>query len=90
MAALKLKFAVFCMVVTLFGPLAAAGPQASDPSPADGAVNVPTTAFLSWTEGDYAVQHDIYFGTDQSAVANANTGTAGTYRGRQTDAIYNP
>ena len=36
--------------------------QASNPNPADGATNVPKTIYLSWTPGDDAVSHDVYFG----------------------------
>jgi hypothetical protein len=38
--------------------------QASDPSPADEAVDVDTNVILSWTPGANAVSHDVYFGTD--------------------------
>jgi hypothetical protein len=39
---------------------------------------------LSWSPGDWATQHDVYFGTDRNAVANADTSdTTGIYRGRQ-------
>ncbi|MHC4640758.1 MAG: nitroreductase family protein [Planctomycetota bacterium] len=36
--------------------------QAGDPSPADGAVDVNTTALLSWTPGAGATSHDLYLG----------------------------
>jgi hypothetical protein len=38
--------------------------QASNPNPADGAVDVDTNVILSWTPGAYAVSHDVYFGID--------------------------
>ncbi len=39
---------------------------------------------LSWSPGDNASQHDVYFGTDKDAVANADeSDTSGIYRGRQ-------
>ncbi|MGB2865443.1 MAG: hypothetical protein WBC05_19085 [Sedimentisphaerales bacterium] len=38
--------------------------QASNPNPADEAVDVDTDVILSWTPGAYAVSHDVYFGTD--------------------------
>jgi hypothetical protein len=38
--------------------------QASNPSPADGAVEVGRNVILSWTAGLGAVSHDVYFGTD--------------------------
>ncbi len=37
--------------------------QASNPSPADGAVEVGTHATLSWDPGRNAVLHEVYFGT---------------------------
>ncbi|MFC1636219.1 right-handed parallel beta-helix repeat-containing protein [Planctomycetota bacterium] len=40
--------------------------QASDPSPADGDVHVSPDAMLSWTAGENAVSHLVYFGTDLS------------------------
>ena len=46
---------------------------------------------LSWSAGDNASQHDVYFGTDRDAVANADeTDTSGIYRGRQGVSSYNP
>ena len=44
--------------------------KAWNPIPADGAQNIPKS-ILSWTEGETAVVHDVYFGTDQTAVTNA-------------------
>ncbi len=37
-------------------------PSASDPSPADGFVGV-SQPFFSWTKGDGAILHNVYFGT---------------------------
>jgi len=45
---------------------------------------------LGWTPGDKAAQHDVYFGTDQTAVANATMASTGIYRGRQAAASYTP
>ena len=46
---------------------------------------------LSWLPGDNASQHDVYFGTDRDAVADANASdTTGVYRGRQGVTIYTP
>ncbi|MCU0916898.1 MAG: PA14 domain-containing protein [Planctomycetes bacterium] len=59
-------------------PLAARSPQ-----PAHRAVDVPQTAILQWTAGDKATAHDVYFGVDANAVANANAATKDIYRGRQ-------
>ncbi len=57
--------------------------HAGMPSPANGAVDVPQTVTLSWRPGDDATQHEVYFGEDAQAVADATTATAGIYRGRQ-------
>jgi oligosaccharide reducing-end xylanase len=45
---------------------------ASNPVPLDGARGVPTDVTLSWEEGDYAATHDVYFGTDEAEVTDAN------------------
>ncbi len=58
---------------------------ASNASPSDGATDVPRdTATLSWTAGNFAGKHDVYFGTDVNAVtqATATADPAGVYRGR--------
>ncbi|MHC4596834.1 MAG: hypothetical protein ACYS19_18050, partial [Planctomycetota bacterium] len=46
--------------------------RARDPSPADGATDITPMPTLRWTAGDRALQHDVYFGTDEEAVRNAN------------------
>jgi len=47
---------------------------ASNPTPAHRATveRTPDGPDLGWTPGDYAVSHDIYFGTDPNAVRDAN------------------
>jgi hypothetical protein len=45
-------------------------------SPADNASGVDPNTDLSWSAGDGAVYHDIYFGTDANAVADANHSSA--------------
>jgi hypothetical protein len=45
--------------------------RAINPIPADGATDVTRSPTLSWTAGDGAVLHDVYFGTDEEAVRNA-------------------
>lgn len=46
---------------------------------------------LAWKAGQTAVRHDVYFGTNETDVNDADTtDTAGIYRGRQNLAIYNP
>jgi hypothetical protein len=60
------------------------------PNPANGSTPYIREATpLSWSAGDNASQHDVYFGTDRDAVANADASdTAGIYRGRQNAAVY--
>ena len=65
--------------------------KASNPYPADGAIDVEEHVSLTWTAGLNAVSHDVYFGTDRDAVANADTSdTTGVYRGRQAVTSYTP
>ncbi len=45
------------------------------PDPSNGAVDVKHTPILTWAPGVYAASHQVYFGTDKSAVRNANTGS---------------
>jgi hypothetical protein len=58
--------------------------KATAPSPASGAIDVDLNADLSWTAGMGADSHDVYFGTDQAAVAGATTSTAGIFKGNFT------
>jgi hypothetical protein len=51
--------------------------------PSNGAVNTPQNVTLKWTAGDQATQHQVYFGDDADAVANATTASGGIYRGQQ-------
>jgi hypothetical protein len=47
--------------------------KAGAPSPGNGSVATLTAAeTLRWSAGEGASQHDVYFGTDHDAVANAN------------------
>ncbi|MHC4694527.1 MAG: alkaline phosphatase, partial [Planctomycetota bacterium] len=48
---------IFGVVTAIFTP------EASNPSPADGATGVDIEADLGWTAGAGAVSHDVYFGT---------------------------
>ncbi|HUU16842.1 MAG TPA: LamG domain-containing protein [Sedimentisphaerales bacterium] len=62
-----------------------------DPDPPKGrTVDIESALPLRWKAGDNATQHDVYFGTDKDAVADANTSTADIYRGRQGATSYNP
>ncbi|MBN1392762.1 MAG: right-handed parallel beta-helix repeat-containing protein [Sedimentisphaerales bacterium] len=47
--------------------------QASNPSPANEATDVSVTTTLSWTAGERAETHDVYFSTDWDDVNDANT-----------------
>ncbi len=61
------------------------------PSPANGSTpGVDEALPLSFSPGDMASQHDVYFGTDGDAVADADTSTADIYRGRQNGTSYTP
>jgi len=53
--------------------------QASGANPADGAVDVNTSAVLSWAAGSGAESYDVYFGT---------TTGPGTYRGNQSGMLF--
>ena len=43
------------------------------PDPANDAVDVKQTSILTWTPGVYAASHQVYFGTDEDVVKNADT-----------------
>ena len=57
-------------------------PQASGPTPEDGALHPDTWANITWNAGDFAVSHDVYFGDDFDTV---NEGAEETFIGNQTD-----
>ncbi|MBA7598602.1 hypothetical protein ES703_05621 [subsurface metagenome] len=68
-----------------------AGRKATNPYPVDGAICVDPNVLLSWTPGCLAAFHDVYFGTDFYAVANADTSdTTGIYRVRLDVNSYDP
>jgi hypothetical protein len=58
--------------------------------PVDGSTpDILNVSQLSWSPGDNAAQHDVYFGTDANAVAQADASdTTNIYRGRQDPNIY--
>ena len=56
-----------------------------DPKPVNGDANVPYLLELSWQPGIYAAAHNVYAGTDEAAVANADTSTAGVFMGQTTE-----
>ena len=53
------------------------------PYPQNGAVNVSQPLILSWLSGGSGLYHDVYFGEDKEAVANATIESPDIYRGRQ-------
>jgi len=60
-------------------PLLASGPQ-----PEDGVLtDIARASVLSWDAGALAIEHDIYFGTDEAEVTDATVETEGIYRGSQ-------
>src|SRR4030042_2400602 len=65
-----------------FIPQAALAPpvKASSPSPSNGATGTKMTPILRWGAGDFAVSHEVYFGTDADAVKNA-TKSSPEYKG---------
>jgi hypothetical protein len=63
-----------------------------NPSPTNGSTpDIHRALPLSWLAGDWADQHDVYFGTDINAVTDADTSdTTGIYRSRQDDTNFTP
>ncbi|MHC4175500.1 MAG: LamG-like jellyroll fold domain-containing protein, partial [Planctomycetota bacterium] len=65
---------------------------ASAPRPADEVTDVPREVVLSWTPGEFAGQHDVYFGTTFDDVNNATNidlmGADKVYRARQEATSY--
>jgi hypothetical protein len=57
--------------------------RAYSPTPANLATDVTDTPTLRWLAGQKAAKHNVYFGTDATAVANATTASTGIYRGQQ-------
>jgi hypothetical protein len=64
---------------------------AAGPNPVNGETGVVRDAQLSWTPGEGADQHDVYFGDNFDDVNNATTDDpAGIYMGRQEATNYTP
>jgi len=57
--------------------------KANTPSPANGSTGASMTAILTWSVGDSAASHEVYFGTDADAVKNATTASP-EYAGTRT------
>ncbi len=64
--------------------------KATNPTPAIDATDVATSQSISWTAGQGATTHDVYFGTDMMAVDTATTLTAGLFKGNQAGTNFNP
>jgi len=50
----------------------------SNPTPAKDAVDVSQSALLSWTPGVFGTSHEVYFGTDASALELKSSGSLGS------------
>jgi len=63
-----------------------------EPNPTNGSTpDIESVLPLTWLPGDMASQHDVYFGTDQRAVANADSSdTTGIYRASQAGTSFTP
>ncbi len=63
-------------------PAAAFSPpvRAGSPNPTNGAPDVSQTTILKWTAGEDTASHQIYFGTDEDAIRNADTSSS-EYKG---------
>ncbi len=66
--------------------------KAANPSPRSGSLpGVDDVPPLTWSAGEMAAEHDVYFGTDEAAVENADASdTTGVYRGRQSGTSFTP
>lgn len=63
--------------------------EATNPNPADETYGADVNSILSWTASVLAISHDVYFGTDETAVANADR-LASEYKGNQSPVSYDP
>jgi len=63
--------------------------KAQNPDPDHGATDVPRDIALSWTPGEYAGTHDVYFGTSFEDV-NTATIASPEYKGSQSETAYVP
>jgi len=55
-----------------------------NPEPGHGrTVPLPDATPITWSPGEGAREHDVYFGTDLETVTTADTSSVGVYRGRQ-------
>jgi len=65
---------------------------ASEPSPANGAIDVLRDSVVSWTPGEYASTHDVYFGTsfDDVNAASQDVPLGVLASQGQSDSTYDP
>ena len=66
--------------------------RASNPTPADGATDVPRDATLNWTAAEYLCTHDVYFGAtpaDVNSATQANGKNVQVSQG-QADTTFDP
>jgi hypothetical protein len=75
--------------IELIGVMLDLAGQASSPSPGDTATGVYRTVDLSWTAGPDALSHDVYLGTDATAVATADHSSP-EFKGNQSGVTYDP
>ena len=61
--------------------------EAHFPSPDDGAEDVALDTKLNWTAGKDTIMHDVYFGTDEAAVAASDPST---FQGKLMDTSFDP
>ena len=64
--------------------------KATGPNPADGSEDVAVDVELSWIAGLDATSHDVYFGTDETAVSDADSDDAANFKGNQEETTFDP
>ena len=65
--------------------------RARNPKPLSGTVGVRLTDVLTWTPGEHAASHEVYFGTDEDAVRNATKASPEYKASKETgDERYDP
>jgi hypothetical protein len=69
------------------GPTPYLPQRAYSPAPADGAVDTVQSVVLTWSAGEKALKHEIYFGDDANAVTAADTSSS-LFKGSQTGTSY--
>ena len=87
-ANLKWSLPGYSITTVVFDAPTSAGP-ATNPNPADGAMNVGTSSSLSWQPGANAASHRVYFGYSSNAVATATTNSS-EYQGNSASPSFNP